>query len=115
MFTTSGASSIYDAIQNGAEVRGKKADPSTLGVKAPDDRTVVFTLTSPTPYFMGLLTSSYSAPSRADLIAKEGDTYGTSAGIHAYNWPFILTEWHNQDKLVLQNSPGYWAAGKSRL
>ena len=32
MFTTSPASSsIYDAIQNGAEVRGKKADPSTLG------------------------------------------------------------------------------------
>ena len=58
MFTTSGASSIYDAIQNGAEVRGKKADPSTLGVKAPDDKTVVFTLTSPTPYFLGLLTSS---------------------------------------------------------
>ena len=59
MFTTSGASSIYDAIQNGAEVRGKKADPSTLGVKAPDDKTVVFTLTNPTPYFLGLLTSSY--------------------------------------------------------
>ena len=61
MFTTSGASSIYDAIQNGAEVRAKKADPSTLGVRAPDDKTVVFTLTSPTPYFLGLLTSSYSA------------------------------------------------------
>jgi oligopeptide transport system substrate-binding protein len=115
MFTTSGASSIYDAIQNGAEVRGKKADPSTLGVKAPDDKTVVFTLTSPTPYFLGLLTSSYSAPSRADLIAKEGDTYGTSAQSMAYNGPFTLTEWSNQDKLVLKKNPNYWDAANIKL
>jgi oligopeptide transport system substrate-binding protein len=115
MFTTSGASSIYDAIQNGAEVRGKKADPSTLGVKATDDKTLVFTLTSPTPYFLGLLTSSYSAPSRADLIAKEGDTYGTSAQSMAYNGPFTLTEWSNQDKLVLKKNPSYWDAANIKL
>src|SRR5215510_4969452 len=115
MFTTSPASSIYDAIQNGAEVRGKKADPSTLGVKAPDDKTVVFTLTSPTPYFLGLLTSSYSAPSRADLIAKEGDAYGTSAASMAYNGPFILSEWSNQDKLVLKKNPSYWDAANIKL
>jgi len=115
MFTTSGASSIYDAIQNGAEVRGKKADPSTLGVKAPDDKTVVFTLTSPTPYFLGLLTSAYSAPSRQDLIDKEGDKYGTSADSMAYNGPFILTEWSNQDKLVLKKNPNYWDAANIKL
>jgi oligopeptide transport system substrate-binding protein len=115
MFTTSGASSIYDAIQNGAEVRGKKADPSTLGVKAPDDKTVVFTLTNPTPYFLGLLTSSYSAPSRADLIAKEGNTYGTSADSMAYNGPFILAAWSNQDKLVLKKNPNYWDAANIKL
>ena len=115
MFLTSGASSIYDAIQNGAEVRGKKADPSTLGVKAPDDKTVVITLTSPTPYFLGLLTSAYSAPSRADLIAKEGDKYGTTADSMAYNGPFILTEWSNQDKLVLKKNPNYWDAANIKL
>ena len=115
MFTTSGASSIYDAIQNGAEVRGKKADPSTLGVKAPDDKTVVITLTGPTPYFLGLLTSSYSAPSRQDLIDKEGDKYGTTADSMAYNGPFILTEWSNQDKLVLKKNPNYWDAANIKL
>lgn len=115
MFTTSPASSIYDAIQNGAEVRGKKADASTLGVKAPDDKTVVFTLTGPTPYFLGLLTSSYAAPSRQDLIDKEGDKYGTTADSMAYNGPFILTEWSNQDKLVLKKNPNYWDAANIKL
>jgi oligopeptide transport system substrate-binding protein len=115
MFTTSGASSIYDAIQNGAEVRGKKADPSTLGVKAPDDKTVVFTLTSPTPYFLGLLTSSYSAPSRADRVTKYGDAYGASAESMAYNGPFVLAEWSNQDKIVLKKNPNYWDAANIKL
>jgi len=115
MFTTSPASSIYDAIQNGAELRGKKVDASTLGVKAPDDKTVVFTLTGPTPYFLGLLTSSYSAPSRQDLIDKEGDKYGTTADSMAYNGPFILTEWSNQDKLVLKKNPNYWDAANIKL
>jgi oligopeptide transport system substrate-binding protein len=115
MFTTSGASSIYDAIQNGAEVRGKKADPSTLGVKAPDEKTVVFTLTSPTPYFLGLLTSAYSAPSRADLVSKYGDRYGASAESMAYNGPFVLAEWSNQDKIVLKKNPSYWDATNVKL
>lgn len=115
MFTTSPASSIYDAIQNGAEVRGKKADAATLGVKAPDDKTVVFSLTGPTPYFLGLLTSSYAAPSRQDLIDKQGDKYGTTADSMAYNGPFILTEWSNQDKLVLKKNPNYWDAANIKL
>ncbi|HEX4296737.1 MAG TPA: peptide ABC transporter substrate-binding protein [Devosia sp.] len=110
MFTTSPASGIYDAIQNGAAVRGKTADASTLGVKAVDDKTLVITLTSPTPYFLGLLTSAYSAPSRQDLIDKEGEKYGTTADSMAYNGPFMLTEWENQDKLVLKKNPNYWDA-----
>jgi oligopeptide transport system substrate-binding protein len=115
MFKTSPASSIYDAIQNGAEVRGKKADASTLGVKATGDKTLVMTLTGPTPYFLGLLTSSYAAPSRQDLIDKEGDKYGTTAGSMAYNGPFILSAWSNQDKIVLKKNPNYWDAANIKL
>ncbi|MGN6685452.1 MAG: peptide ABC transporter substrate-binding protein [Devosia sp.] len=115
MFTTSPASSIYDAIAGGADVRGKKADPSTLGVKAADDKTLVMTLTGPTPYFLGLLTSSYAAPSRQDLIDKEGDKYGTTADSMAYNGPFLLSEWSNQDKIVLKKNPNYWDAANIKL
>jgi len=115
MFVNSPASSIYDAIQNGAEVRGKKADPSTLGVKAPDDKTLVITLTGPTPYFLGLLTSAYAAPSRQDLINKEGDKYGTTADSMAYNGPFVLSSWSNQDKIVLKKNPNYWDAANIKL
>ena len=61
------------------------------------------------------MTSSYSAPSRQDLIDKEGDKYGTTADSMAYNGPFILTEWSNQDKLVLKKNPNYWDAANIKL
>lgn len=110
MFTASGASQIYDDILNGAQVRAGEVPPEELGVKAPDDRTVVITLKNPTPYFLGLISSSYAAPGRADLVEKFGEGYGASAESLASNGPFILTEWENENKIVLKKNPDYWNA-----
>ena len=115
MFTASGASQIYDDIVNGAEVRGGTKTPEELGVAAPDDRTVVITLKNPTPYFLGLISSSYAAPGRADLLEKFGDTYGASADSLAYNGPYILTEWENENQLILKKNPDYWDAANIKL
>ena len=70
MFQSAPASAIYDDILNGAELRGGKAKPEDLGVKAPDPKTVVFTLRAPAPYFLGLLTSDFAGPGRADMVEK---------------------------------------------
>jgi oligopeptide transport system substrate-binding protein len=115
MFVASGASQIYDDILNGAEVRGGSKTPDELGVAAPDDRTVVITLKNPTPYFLGLISSSYAAPGRADLLEKFGDAYGASAESMAYNGPFILSQWENENQLVLTKNPDYWDAASIKL
>ena len=115
MFLVSGASQIYDDILNGAQVRAKELPPEDLGVKAPDDKTVVITLKNPTPYFLGLLTSSYAAPGREDLVTKFGDAYGASVESLAYNGPFILTEWENENQLILKKNPDYWDAANIKL
>jgi oligopeptide transport system substrate-binding protein len=115
MFTASGASQIYDDILNGAEVRGGTKTPEELGVAAPDDRTVVITLKNPTPYFLGLISSSYAAPGRADLLEQFGDAYGASAESMAYNGPFIMTEWENENQLILKKNPDYWDAANIHL
>jgi oligopeptide transport system substrate-binding protein len=108
MFTTSGASQIYDDILNGAQVRSKELPPEALGVKAPDDKTVVITLRNPVPYFLGLISSAYAAPGRADLVEKYGDAYGASVESLASNGPFVLTEWENENIIVLKKNPDYW-------
>ena len=33
----------------------------------------------------------------------------------AYNGPFILTEWENEDKVVLKKNPDYWDAANIQL
>lgn len=115
MFQSAPASAIYDDILNGADLRAGKAKPEDLGVKAPDDKTVVFTLRAPAPYFLGLLTSHFAAPGRADLVEKFGDGYGASIESLPSNGPFILTEWENEDKVVLKKNPDYWNAANIHL
>ena len=110
MFQICPASPIYDDIKNGAELRAGKVQPADLGVKAPDDKTVVITLKNPAPYFMGLIASSFGAPGRADLVAKYGEAYGASADSLASNGPFILTEWKKEDHVTLVKNPNWWDA-----
>ncbi len=115
MFQICPASPIYDDIKNGAELRAGKVQPADLGVKAPDDKTVVITLKNPAPYFMGLIASSFGSPGREDLVAKYGDGYGASAESLASNGPFILQTWNKNDKVVLVKNPNYWNASAIKL
>jgi oligopeptide transport system substrate-binding protein len=115
MFQICPASPIFDDIKNGAELRGQKVPPSELGVKAPDDKTVVITVKNPVPYFLDLIGSSFGSPGREDLVAKFGDGYGASVESLASCGPFIFKEWKKQDKVVLVKNPAYWNAKAIKL
>jgi oligopeptide transport system substrate-binding protein len=71
---------------------GKSTDPSTIGIKALDDKTVQYTLLSPTPYFLGALThpSLYPVPT-ADVQAN-GEDWASTQHILC-NAAFKITEW----------------------
>jgi len=115
MFEICPASSIFDDIKNGAQLRAGEVLPEKLGVQAPDDKTVVITLKNPVPYFMGLIGLHLGSPGREDLANKFGDGYGATAESLASNGPFILKEWKHEDKLVLVKNPDYWNADKIKL
>ncbi len=115
LFEICPASSIFDDIKNGAQLRAGEVLPEELGVQAPDDKTVVITLKNPVPYFMGLIGMHLGAPGREDLVKKFGDEYGATAESLASNGPFILKEWKHEDKLVLEKNPDYWNADKIKL
>lgn len=115
LFEICPASSIFDDIKNGAQLRAGEVLPEELGVQAPDDKTVVITLKNPVPYFMGLIGMHLGAPGREDLVKKFGDEYGATAESLTSNGPFILKEWKHEDKLVLEKNPDYWNADKIKL
>ena len=115
MFEVCPASSIFDDIKNGAELRAGEVSPEELGVKAPDDKTVVITLKNPVPYFMGLIGLHLASPGREDLVEKYGDEYGATAESLASNGPFILKEWKHEDQVVMVKNPDYWNADQIKI
>ena len=115
LFVSSGFSQIYDIIENGAAVREGTKTPEELGVSAPDDHTLIIKLNGPAPYFLGLASSALAAPSRADLVEKNGDAYGADAGTFATNGPFLLDSWEHENEIVLKKNPDYWNADAIKL
>lgn len=69
-----------------------------LGVKALDDKTIVFTLHAPAAYFPYVLTLWIGYPVRQDLVEKGGTGWDTNADGLYYvgNGPFILKQFNDQ-------------------
>ena len=69
-----------------------------LGVKALDDKTIVFTLHAPAAYFPYGLTLWIGYPVRQDLVEKGGANWDTNSDGLYYlgNGPFILKQYNDQ-------------------
>lgn len=76
-----------------------------VGVKATDDSTLVFTLESPTPYFLDLVSLGVVPPLRQDLV-KSGWTNDVKN--YVGNGPFVLIEHSPQAQLVFAPNPNYY-------
>jgi oligopeptide transport system substrate-binding protein len=85
----------------------KSPDFSSVGVKAPDERTLVVKLRQPTPYFLDLCAFPTLYPVRTDLIGKYGDDW-VKPGKLVGNGAFLLEEWRINDSVRLAKNPLYW-------
>jgi len=86
-----------------------------LGVSAPDDKTVKFELTQPTPYFHTMLTLQIGVPPKSDLVEKGGDQWFEDINNLVGNGPFQITKYDKSNNLIeLKANENYWA-GKPKL
>lgn len=94
----------YSAVQSG------KKDPSALGVKALNKRTLQLTLSKPQPWLPDILaTAEY--PMKTDLFKKYGSHYGTSATKTMSEGAYKLVGWSgNSDSWTYVKNPHYWNA-----
>lgn len=84
-----------------------------VGVRAPDDRTLVVELESPTPYFL-YLTSFFSFyPIPKEAVEKHGDKWTRPENI-VTNGPFRMKEWAVNSHILVERNPDYWDAAKVR-
>ena len=109
-------------VVRGAEAfhRGQWADFASVGVAAPDTRTLRITLAHPAPYFLSMLSQPVWFPVHLPTIEKNGPAAqrgnpwarpGTLVG----NGPFTLVEWRVGQRIVVARSPTYWDAAAVRL
>lgn len=82
--------------------------PEEIGVSAPDDYTLVYTLDQPCSFFLSCLSYSAYMPVNRKFLEETGDMFGRSKENILYNGAFRLTEYIPQEKRTLVKNETYW-------
>lgn len=98
---------LYYLVNGEAYGTGKLKDFSQVGVKAPDERTLVVTLTHPTAYFLELTSFQTLCPVNLASIKRWGTNW-TKPGNLISNGPYTLKTWRLNDYILLVANPYYW-------
>ena len=95
---------------------GKTTDFSTVGVKATDDSTLVYTLVAPQSYFLSKTLYGIFYPVNADFLKEKGDEFGSpSADSILYCGPFTLANFTAQSVIEYAKNESYWDADNVHL
>lgn len=109
-----GAKAYYDGTATPEE--GAEPAPvmewDTVGVKAPDDYTLVYTLNAQVPYFLSMLTYVTFMPVNGDFLAEKGEGFGLATGNDTllYCGAYYIADFQPQEKRILMKNKAYWDA-----
>ena len=98
------------------EVRG--ADllmvPDVLGVRVPDDHTIIFETDNPTPWFVFLSNQRGLRPTPIEAVSRRPRRW-TDVEHIVTSGPFHLIEWKQRDKMVMVRAPTFWNQDEVKL
>ncbi len=108
----------YMMLSDGGKLKtdenGEKLEPvpevkaEDIGVTAPDEYTLVYTLDYPCPFFLSCLSYSAYMPVNREFLEEAGDMFGRSKENILYNGAFRLTEYIPLEKRTLVKNEDYW-------
>ena len=117
---------LVDGLIEGASeyINGETTDFADVGVKALDDYTLEYTLCAPAPYFLTMLSYSIFAPMNRSYFLSQGGAfgieefaaakdsstykYGTSPDTIAYNGPYLVKSYTEQNIIVFEYNETYY-------
>lgn len=102
----------YTKMKNAREIIAGEKAPSTLGVKALDDHTLVVELETPLPYFVMMTGHTTMKPVHRATVEKHGDQW-TRAGNYVSNGAYMLDRWVVNERLELKRNAHYWDDAKT--
>ncbi|MDO5642254.1 MAG: peptide ABC transporter substrate-binding protein [Paracoccus sp. (in: a-proteobacteria)] len=94
-------------LENASQIIAGEAAPETLGVTAPDDHTLVVSLTKPTPYFLKTLAHATTYPTPQKVIEQHGDAW-TRPGNMVSNGAYVLKSHDLGVQATAERNPNYW-------
>ena len=97
-------------IANAAAVNSGEADPSELGVKAVDDKTLEVTLTLPCDFFLSLLAFPSFFPLNQKFYEEQGDQFALSPDNLLYCGPYTMTGYQQGSEYTFEKNPDYFKA-----
>ena len=109
------ADTVLWPVANFDKVFNGEADPSELGVSAPDDYTFVVELDSFCPYFESLCAFATLSPVNPATVEANGDAWAVDASTYITNGPFMITEWVPGSHILTMKNPNYWNADAIKL
>ncbi len=84
------------------------ADPSTLAVEAPDDKTFVVTLTYDCPYFLEICAFPAAFPVREDVVSANPDGWTHNVETYISNGAYKLTQWDHNSQIIMAKNENYY-------
>jgi oligopeptide transport system substrate-binding protein len=110
--TASFYADMLHALKNGeAFNKGTVTDPAEVGVRALDALTLEARLENPLPYFLELTAFGTYSPVHRATVEAHGDRWTRPEHIVS-NGPFVLTDWRQNDRVVMKKNPHYWNADR---
>ncbi|OEC02604.1 ABC transporter substrate-binding protein [Lysinibacillus sphaericus] len=107
--------SVFYPIKGAYEYNNAEGTVDEVGIKAEDDKTLVVTLTNPTPYFLELTAFKTYSPVNQKVVEGKEDWYAEAGENYVTNGPFTLDTWKHSDSIVLKKNEGYWDAANVAL
>lgn len=83
-------------------------DEKTLNVVATDDKTLVVTLKTMTPYFLELCAFPAFFPVNQATIESAGEAWATDPSTYVSNGPYKMVEWVHDSYILFEQNENYW-------
>lgn len=112
--TAAGYRDLMYFVKNARAIAAGQAKPESLGVEAPDERTLVVTLERPAPYFPQIVCLNPYFPVHRATVEKHGREWTKPENIVG-NGPFLLAEARPQDRHVFVRNPKWREAAAVKL
>ena len=106
---------VTDYVVGAQEYYDGTGTEEELGVKAPDDKTLVITLKAPTPFYIDVLTMWTFCPVQQATVEANGDKWTASPEAYVCNGPFKISEMNMGESVVLVKNPEYYDAENVKL